>query len=107
MSTATGWTLSNATETSFDVSIQFDQVGSLPAEPSCTLADMGYSCGVVVQQFSVGGGNISLAATAAGSFSSAAAGELQVTFDIECSGDCAGLVAASPCTSIQTFSVSM
>ena len=106
LSSAIGWVLSNATETGFDLSIQFAESGSMPAEPECTLSSSDYVCDPVLQQFSIGANSITLEATAQGSFSSDNAASLEVSFDIACSGSgCDGMLSANPCTSVQSFNV--
>ena len=107
LSTAIGSTLSDATESGFDLSIEFEESDSLPAETSCTLDAGEYSCDPVVQEFSVGQGAIVLEAGSRGTFSSESAANFEVTFDIECSGsDCDSLLSVSPCTSVQSFDAS-
>jgi len=106
LSSAIGWVLSNVTETDFDLSIQFAEGGSMPAEPDCSLDSPNYVCESVVQQFSIGANSITLEATAQGSFSSDIAASLEVTFDIACSGaGCDSMLSANPCTSGQSFNV--
>jgi hypothetical protein len=104
LSTPIGWTLSDSSETGFDLSFQFQESGSLVAAPACTLSSGDFVCESVVQQFSVGGGSITLEANAEGTFSSDITASLEVSFDIDCSGgSCGSMLAANPCTSVQSF----
>ena len=104
LSTPIGGTLSDATETSFELSIRFEEQGSMAAEPSCTLEGADYVCGTVTQSFSLGPSSITLDATVQGNFSSDSASSMEVTFDISCTGDsCDSLLSANPCTSVQAF----
>lgn len=106
LSTPTGWTLSQVTETGFNMTIQFAEAGSLFVSTACALSEDEYTCDLVTQQFSIGPSAITLGATSQGSFSGATSAELEVTFDIECTGSgCGGLLSANPCTSVQTFNV--
>ncbi len=106
MSTPVGWTLSNSTETGFDVIFEFAEADSMLVDPSCTLSSGDYVCEAVIQDFSLGPNAITLEANAQGSFSSDSAASLEVRFDIECSGGgCDNLVSANPCASVQSFNV--
>ena len=106
LSTPVGWILSEATETSFELSFVFAETGSLDASPSCTLTGSDYLCDNVTQSFSIGANNITLDADAQGSFGSDTTADLEVAFGIDCSGSgCGNMLAANPCTSIQSFNV--
>ena len=104
LSTPIGWTVSNPVAEGFSMAIRFEEQGSMAAEAACTLDDGIFLCETVIQEFTVNGSNVFLAATSEGNFSDQDNGTLQVTFDIECSGAaCESLVATSPCTSVQAF----
>ena len=74
------------------------------AAPARSLTSGDFVCESVVQQFSVGGGSITLEANVEGTFSSEISASLGVSLDIDCSGgSCGSMLAANPCTSVQSF----